>query len=74
MINAIAKGVVCAAIWLALAAALFRGAIPFLWGSASDFGMLAAVVAGAFGLAGLLLLGRRMVDGIAADLKEEDQE
>lgn len=72
MIDAIAKGVVCAAIWLALALALFRGAVPFLWGSASDFGMLAAVVAGAFGLAGLLLLGRRMVDGIVADLNKDE--
>ena len=74
MIEAIAKGVICAAIWLALAAALFRGAVPFLWGSASDFGMLAAVVVAAFGLAGLLLLGRRMVDGISADLNKEDQQ
>lgn len=73
MIEAIAKGVICAAIWIALAAAIFRGAVPFLWGSASDFGMLAAVVVGAFGLAGLLLLGNRMIDGLVADLSKEDQ-
>lgn len=72
MINAIAKGVVFAVIWLTLAAALLRGAVPFLWGSASDFGMLAAVAVGACGLAGLILLAGKMVAAVSADLKEED--
>ncbi|MDQ0462588.1 hypothetical protein QO010_000336 [Caulobacter ginsengisoli] len=53
----IAKFVAYVIGWLVVAVIIFRFAVPALWGSRSDLGLIAAPLAGAAGVALLAWLG-----------------
>lgn len=51
---------------------LLRGVVGTLWGSHSDFGVLAAPFAGAFGLVGILWLANKMYKDLSQDINQKD--
>lgn len=69
-----AKGIAYAIVWLAAAATLVRGVIGPLVGSASDYGLAGAVLAGAGGIVALAWLASIMLADITKGAKPQKKE
>ncbi len=67
-----AKALAYAIIWLAGLITLFRGGVVYLWGSRSDFGLLAAVLLGAGGIVVLVWLATVMIRDVARHFEAQD--
>ena len=57
---------------LAAALALFRGGVATLWGSASDLGLVAAVLLAAVGMIALVWLGGVMVRDVRRTYRPDE--
>lgn len=70
----LAKAVVYVILFLAVLIAWLRLVVGPLWGSASDLGLIGAVLAGAGGVLGLAWLARLMVRDVARGLSPVNRE
>lgn len=58
----------------AIAMALFRGGVGALWGSHSDFGLVAAILLAVAGIFGLLWLIEKMAKDVMKTLNSSDKQ
>ena len=70
----VAKAIAYLILFAAAGVVLLRIVIGPLWGSASDLGMIGAVLAAAAGVLGLAWLGRLMVRDVAKGLAPDNNE
>lgn len=61
----VAKGIAYAIVWLAALVVLIRGVVGPLWGSASDLGLVGAVLAGVGGVFVLVIIAPRLIKDVA---------